>query len=624
VLMPDELLRRCAPCELRLMLAHELAHLRRRDLWWNGLPLLCEVLFFFHPLVWLARREWRFSQELAADESVLLTLESSPATYGQMLLRVCETISTSVREPSPLLSVSVVESAQTIKQRLIAMKYFTRLSKGRLTAIGATVALLGILALVPWRLVAQAPRAEAASDPFAVAPIAGNPASISDLNADRETPRTTIPADPLRVPTSEERSDASSRRGFEETKENYRAALARYEEFAARYTESHPQFQDAKRRLEVALKSYEEALKLFVKNVEAVRQADASVRRKRLEVLFPGTNNPSPSCIFVIQLQHADPTRVLDLVRPALDSSVQVFADERTRSLIVVAPNNALAEISVDRIKQVDQSDLPTKQVNFDQSLENSPEVLDARMKVAKLELRIAEDKHRAVKESVKDPSHPTPAQSVRLNEAELAVAKAKLEVIRVSAQIEYVAMAHREKKTIAKARAVEGNSSAGPLETVRGRINEDIFKTFLQQPEFRDIRALQVEMIPEGLLINFLDRPNQPIFKTDSAEFTEFGAWVLNTVAWEIARYPTTIIEVEGHTESGFKGPRQDYGAWESSIDRANASRRRLLDNGIKESQIAKLSGSGATKPLKASKPDDRDNRRVSLLLRAAPPRTN
>jgi chemotaxis protein MotB len=159
---------------------------------------------------------------------------------------------------------------------------------------------------------------------------------------------------------------------------------------------------------------------------------------------------------------------------------------------------------------------------------------------------------------------------------------------------------------------------SAVELNTVR-RVNDDLTKTFLQQPEFRDVRALEIELTVDGLLINFLDRPNEPIFKKGTAEFTEYGGWVFNTVAWEIARYPTTEIELEGHTEKGFKPIRNDYGSWEISTDRVIAARRKLLDNGVKESQVVKVAGFGGTKPLKGNerKPEDPANSRVSIMLR-------
>lgn len=55
-----------------VMLAHELAHLARRDpLWLLACDALCAVLWW-HPAVWLMRQRLRTASELAADESSLL------------------------------------------------------------------------------------------------------------------------------------------------------------------------------------------------------------------------------------------------------------------------------------------------------------------------------------------------------------------------------------------------------------------------------------------------------------------------------------------------------------------------------------------------------------------------
>lgn len=160
-------------------------------------------------------------------------------------------------------------------------------------------------------------------------------------------------------------------------------------------------------------------------------------------------------------------------------------------------------------------------------------------------------------------------------------------------------------------------NPSVVPLETVR-RINEDLVKVFLQSPEYRENKSLQIELTPEGLLISFLDDPSKPIFEKESAEFTDYGKWVFNTVSWEIARYPSTAIELEGHTEKGFKPVRENFGSWEVSTDRANSARRRLVDNGVKDAQISKVAAYGGTRPLKNRKPEEPANRRVTIMIRA------
>src|SRR2546423_130675 len=57
VMLPQALLSDGSRAELRGFLAHELAHVKRGDLWWNGLTSLAHGLFPFHPLVWLAGAE---------------------------------------------------------------------------------------------------------------------------------------------------------------------------------------------------------------------------------------------------------------------------------------------------------------------------------------------------------------------------------------------------------------------------------------------------------------------------------------------------------------------------------------------------------------------------------------
>src|SRR5512142_1593214 len=57
----------------RVVLAHELAHVRRRDLVTHLLGRVACALYWFHPLVWLAARRARTEGERACDDLVLST-----------------------------------------------------------------------------------------------------------------------------------------------------------------------------------------------------------------------------------------------------------------------------------------------------------------------------------------------------------------------------------------------------------------------------------------------------------------------------------------------------------------------------------------------------------------------
>ncbi|MFK2879224.1 TonB family protein [Rhodanobacter hydrolyticus] len=86
LLLPADLLERFDADERRIVLRHELAHLRRGDALWNLVAELVFALLWFHPLAWLARSRFRLDQELACDERVLRDAPNDEAGYARTLL----------------------------------------------------------------------------------------------------------------------------------------------------------------------------------------------------------------------------------------------------------------------------------------------------------------------------------------------------------------------------------------------------------------------------------------------------------------------------------------------------------------------------------------------------------
>lgn len=86
VLLPADFLERFAAAERRLVLHHELTHLRRGDALWSLVAELVLALLWFHPLAWLARSRFRLDQELACDERVLRDAPRDAAGYAHTLL----------------------------------------------------------------------------------------------------------------------------------------------------------------------------------------------------------------------------------------------------------------------------------------------------------------------------------------------------------------------------------------------------------------------------------------------------------------------------------------------------------------------------------------------------------
>ncbi|HEY7921558.1 MAG TPA: M56 family metallopeptidase, partial [Vicinamibacteria bacterium] len=74
LLLPRELLDELTPDERDALLAHELAHVHRRDHWVRLLELLATALFWWYPVAWWARAALRRAEERCCDEWVLRVL----------------------------------------------------------------------------------------------------------------------------------------------------------------------------------------------------------------------------------------------------------------------------------------------------------------------------------------------------------------------------------------------------------------------------------------------------------------------------------------------------------------------------------------------------------------------
>jgi len=89
ILLPNRLVALLSTDQMKLIIAHELAHVRRRDNLLLVIQRLAEMLFFFHPVVWFCGWVMRREAEAACDDAVVRAFGGSTA-YADSLTRVAE------------------------------------------------------------------------------------------------------------------------------------------------------------------------------------------------------------------------------------------------------------------------------------------------------------------------------------------------------------------------------------------------------------------------------------------------------------------------------------------------------------------------------------------------------
>jgi chemotaxis protein MotB len=125
----------------------------------------------------------------------------------------------------------------------------------------------------------------------------------------------------------------------------------------------------------------------------------------------------------------------------------------------------------------------------------------------------------------------------------------------------------------------------------------------------------LLIEMTPEGLRLQLVDREAESMFAVGSTSITESGKLLLEKMAQVMAKLPNQL-SIVGHTDASPFKAAKSYGNWELSSDRAHATRRLLNAFGIPENRVQTVAGKAANEPLLPSDPLAAVNRRISIVL--------
>ena len=201
LVLPEDLARSITKQQLYLILAHEMAHLRRGDLWTGAVCQAAQKLLWFFPIAHFACRETMECAEEACDARALSVCpEAGRSEMGDLLLRF-SLGAAGQNTPAPMLGMAAAPGFARLRRRLWALQAASPM--GWPAKIGAFVMAIFVGgSVLPWR-VANAARASSENTLPALSPEAALRVALSagvegaktgtphyeivDLGADNET-----------------------------------------------------------------------------------------------------------------------------------------------------------------------------------------------------------------------------------------------------------------------------------------------------------------------------------------------------------------------------------------------------------------------------------------------------
>lgn len=145
--------------------------------------------------------------------------------------------------------------------------------------------------------------------------------------------------------------------------------------------------------------------------------------------------------------------------------------------------------------------------------------------------------------------------------------------------------------------------------------VEKQIQEAIQESPELKELsKNIMMDITPEGLRIQIVDQDGNPMFPSGSAEMYDKTRKLMTQVAQVINKMPNEL-SIRGHTDGVPYGKGASYTNWELSADRANSSRRVLIDAGVPENRINNVLGKSDKDHMFENGKDAR-NRRISIIL--------
>lgn len=172
-------------------------------------------------------------------------------------------------------------------------------------------------------------------------------------------------------------------------------------------------------------------------------------------------------------------------------------------------------------------------------------------------------------------------------------------------------------KETNEEYKRKEQEQELAKLKELKSKI-EDAINNNPNLKKFKD--QILLDLTTEGLRIQIVDKQNRPMFKVGSAKLEGYTRDILEEIGKSLNDVPN-FISLSGHTDAraysvDVKGSQSGYNNWDLSADRANASRRELINGGMNPDKVLRVVGLASAVLLNKSDPNDPTNRRISIIV--------
>ncbi|WMJ85536.1 M56 family metallopeptidase [Anaerocolumna sp. MB42-C2] len=139
ILLPDYSIEKDNIPDLKYILLHELAHVKRNDIFINYIISLLCIIYWFNPLIWYGFHRMREDRELCCDSLALSVLrEDEVKDYGFSIIKIAEM---SLWAPCLPAVAGIINKNSKMKRRIEMIKVFKKNSY-RLSAFALAVLLL--------------------------------------------------------------------------------------------------------------------------------------------------------------------------------------------------------------------------------------------------------------------------------------------------------------------------------------------------------------------------------------------------------------------------------------------------------------------------------------------------